>query len=118
MLPGSSDGAFYHRHPSCQADILTNHSLRASPKVLTKDYTDAFGNICTRLVAPAGLIKIRNKFTIKDSGLPDGVAPNAVQVQLHELPDDALMYLLGSRYCDTQKLMEFAWSTFGHIDGG
>ena len=89
-----------------------------TPNVHTRDYTDVFGNICTRLVAPTGLIEIRNDFIIADSGLPDAVVPNATQVPLHELPDEALMYLLGSRYCDTQKLTDFAWSTFGQINGG
>jgi transglutaminase-like putative cysteine protease len=105
-------------HPSRKADLLTDHSMRISPNVLAKDYTDVFGNVCTRLVAPAGRIEICTEFIIKDSGLPDAVAPNAPQVPLHELPDSALMYLLGSRYCDTQKLSDLAWSTFGHVDGG
>jgi hypothetical protein len=97
-------------HPSRKADLLTDHSMRISPNVLAKDYTDVFGNVCTRLVAPAGRIEIRTEFVIKDSGLPDAVAPNAPQVPLHELPDSALMYLLGSRYCDTQKLSDLARS--------
>jgi transglutaminase-like putative cysteine protease len=105
-------------HPSRHADILTEHTIRVSPQVVANDYTDVFGNICTRLVAPAGLIEIRNEFIIQDSGLPDAVLSKAVQVPLQELPDDALIYLLGSRYCDTQKLTDFAWSTFGHINGG
>ena len=105
-------------HPSRHADIVTEHTLRVSPQVVAKDYADVFGNICTRLVAPAGLIEIRNEFIIQDSGLPDAVLPKAVQVPLQALPDDALIYLLGSRYCDTQKLTDFAWSTFGHINGG
>jgi len=71
-----------------------------------------------RLVAPAGIIEIRNEFVIMDSGVPDAVARHASQVPLQELPDDALMYLLGSRYCDTQKLTDFAWSMFGQISGG
>jgi transglutaminase-like putative cysteine protease len=41
-----------------------------------------------------------------------------VQAPVPELPDDTLVYLLGSRYCDTQKLSDFAWSLFGSIDGG
>jgi transglutaminase-like putative cysteine protease len=105
-------------HPSRHADILTEHTIRVSPQVVANDYTDVFGNICTRLVAPAGLIELRNEFIIQDSGLPDAVLPKAVQVPLQELPDDALIYLLGSRYCNTQKLTDFAWSTFGHINGG
>jgi transglutaminase-like putative cysteine protease len=105
-------------HPSRQGDLLTDHALRTSPFTGTRDYTDSFGNTCTRLVAPAGLIEIRNEFLIQDSGLPDATAFNAAQVPLQDLPDDALIYLLGSRYCDTQKLTELAWANFGSINGG
>ena len=77
-----------------------------------------FGNICTRLVAPPGLLEIRNEFVISDSGQPDDVAPEAKQWPVDDLPDDALIYLLGSRYCDTQKLSDQAWARFGDIGGG
>jgi transglutaminase-like putative cysteine protease len=105
-------------HPSRQPDLLTDHIIRFSPDVNARDYLDRFGNICTRLVVPPGLIEIRNEFMIRDSGLADEVAPDAVQIPLDELPDDALVYLLGSRYCDTEKLSETAWKVFGHITGG
>ena len=105
-------------HPSRQPDLLTDHFIRFSPKVSAREYLDTFGNICTRLVAPPGLMEIRNEFIIGDSGLPDEVAPEAVQIPLDEIPDDALICLLGSRYCDTEKLSEHAWQVFGHITGG
>jgi len=105
-------------HPSRQRDLVTDHCLRFSPDVEARDFTDAFGNIFTRLVAPKGLIEIRNQFVIEDSGLPDATAPLAEQVSLRELPDEAFAFLLGSRYCDTQKLIDLAWTRFGSIDGG
>jgi transglutaminase-like putative cysteine protease len=77
-----------------------------------------FGNTCTRIDAPPGLIEIRNDFLIFDSGLPDEVAPDARQFEVSELPDDILIYLLGSRYCDTEKLSELAWSLFGTVVPG
>jgi transglutaminase-like putative cysteine protease len=105
-------------HSSRKPDLLSDHTIVLSPEVDARDYVDAFGNICTRLVAPAGLIEIRNEFVIEDSGMPDAVVPHAAQVPLHELPDDALVYLLGSRYCDTQKLTDLAWALFGPVTGG
>jgi hypothetical protein len=75
-------------------------------------------NICTRLVAPPGLLEIRNDFVIADSGLPDEVVPDAPQWDVGALPDETLVYLLGSRYCDTEKLSDLAWSQFGGINGG
>jgi len=59
-----------------------------------------------------------NEFLISDSGLPDEVAPGARQLEVGELPDDVLIYLLGSRYCDTEKLSNLAWSLFGGIAPG
>jgi len=76
-------------HPSRQPDLLKDHFIRFSPKVNAREYLDTFGNICTCLVAPPGLMEIRNEFMIGDSGLPDEVAPDAVQIPLDELPDDA-----------------------------
>jgi transglutaminase-like putative cysteine protease len=105
-------------HPSRQRDLIGEHRIRFSPNVASRDYLDGFGNICTRLVAPAGLIEIRNRFTILDSGQPDELAPEAQQLEIDELPDEVLVFLLGSRYCDTQKLVNLAWSLFGQIDGG
>lgn len=105
-------------HPSRQADLLTDHRIGLSPAVPARDYLDGFGNVCTRLVAPRGLIEIRNRFVIADSGVPDEVAPEAAQWPVDRLPDETLVYLLGSRYCDTQRLGDLAWSLFGGIHGG
>ena len=101
-----------------QRDLLSDHVIRFTPDVPSRNYVDMFGNTCTRIVAPAGLIEIRNDFRISDSGLPDEVAPNARQLDVAELPDEVLVYLLGSRYCDTQKLSDLAWQLFGSVPPG
>jgi transglutaminase-like putative cysteine protease len=105
-------------HPSRQQDLLTDHVIQVSPSVQARDFRDAFGNVCTRLVAPPGLIEFRNEFVIVDSGLPDEINVQAGQWSVGDLPDEALTYLLGSRYCDTQKLSDRAWAMFGEIAGG
>jgi transglutaminase-like putative cysteine protease len=105
-------------HPSRQADLLSEHIVRLSNDIASRDYVDSFGNVCTRLVAPPGLFEVRNQFLIRDSGLPDEAAPHARQLAVDQLPDDTLRYLMGSRYCDTQKLSELAWSLFTGIEGG
>ena len=99
-------------------DLVSEHRIRFSPDVASADYVDMFGNTCTRIVAPPGLIEIRNEFVIRDSGLPDAVASDARQLEVGELPDDVLIYLLGSRYCDTEKLSDLAWSLFAGIAPG
>jgi hypothetical protein len=105
-------------HPLRRHDLLTEDRLRFSPNVEAREFCDPFGNIQTRIVAPPGLIEIYNEFAIHDSGEPDDFAPNAEQGHIHAIPDDALQYLHGSRYCDTQKLSNLAWSLFGGIQGG
>jgi transglutaminase-like putative cysteine protease len=104
--------------PARVASLLSEHTIRFSPDVPSRDYVDMFGNTCTRIDAPPGLIEIRNDFLIEDSGLPDAVAPDARQFEVSELPDDVLIYLLGSRYCDAEKLSELAWSLFGTVMPG
>jgi transglutaminase-like putative cysteine protease len=99
-------------------DLLSEHKIKFSPDIPSRDYIDMFGNTCTRIIAPAGRIEIRNHFVIADSGLPDAADPKARQFEISELPDDVLVYLLGSRYCDTQKLSNLAWSLFGGVTPG
>jgi len=105
-------------HPSRMGDLRSEHAIRFSRAVRQRDYLDSFGNVCTRLVAPTGLLEISNRFVISDSGLPDDVAPRARQIDVDQLPDETLRFLLGSRYCDTQTLTDLAWSQFGGVEGG
>ena len=81
-------------------------------------YTDQFGNICRRITAPAGGLSIRADGIIRDSGLPDQADLLAEHVPPERLPHDTLVYLLGSRYCETDLLAQEAWSRFGYIEGG
>ena len=100
-------------HPSRAKDLLTAQRLLAAPKIPLREYRDVFGNVCTRIVAPPGVAEFKADFEIYDSGEPDEVVPHARQHPIEELPDDALVFLLGSRYCDTQSLSDFAWQAFG-----
>jgi len=99
-------------HPSRRIDLLTDQVLAFSPSLEAWGYVDAFGNACTRIVAPTGLTTISTDFQIYDSGRPDAIAKDAVQHDIQDLPDDVLVFLLGSRYCDTDRLGDFAWSRF------
>ena len=105
-------------HPSRQSDLLGSHKIELTPSVPARDGVDLFGNVWTRFVAPVGRLEIRNDFLIRDSGLPDEVALDAGQCEVNDLPDDVLPFLYGSRYCDTQKLTDLAWSIFGPVAGG
>ncbi|MBD9389230.1 transglutaminase family protein [Agrobacterium sp. AGB01] len=99
-------------HPSRRADLLTEQTLTFDRPIEAWGYLDIFGNVCSRISAPPGLTTISTKFDIYDSGLPDPVPENAFQHDIKDLPDDVLVFLLGSRYCDTDRLADFAWETF------
>lgn len=105
-------------HPSRLRDIVTPHHIVASPQVPAYDYADDFGNICTRLTIPKGGITLSCDFVIEDSGEHDAHAPHARQLPIEALPNGALIYLLGSRYCETDRLLEIAWSLFGAVEPG
>jgi len=101
-------------HPSRSADLVTPHKLLYEPAVEARDYRDTFGNIVTRIVAPAGRITISADFIVSDPGTPDIVELDAEQLPVEALPDDVMVYLMGSRYCDTDKLMHTAWALFAN----
>jgi transglutaminase-like putative cysteine protease len=100
-------------HPSRVADLVEPQEMNFVPPIPARTYTDRFGNICTRIVAPSGQLAISSHNVANDSAEPDSVAPEARQVPVQELPDDALEFLLGSRYCETDRLSDLAWSMFG-----
>jgi transglutaminase-like putative cysteine protease len=105
-------------HPSRRGDLLTDQVLAFDQPIEARDYTDGFGNACSRILMPPGVTTISTDFEIYDSGQPDVTAWDAVQHDIKDLPDDVLVYLLGSRYCETDKLGSFAWANFGHTPLG
>ncbi len=100
-------------HPTRNRDLRTAQRIMTDPDIPLYDYIDIFGNICSRLTLPAGSTTISCGFVIEDPFTPDIVAPEAQQLPIDRLPDDVLLYLLGSRYCETDRLSEIAWSLFG-----
>jgi transglutaminase-like putative cysteine protease len=105
-------------HPSREPDLETPDILRAEPAEPFLRYQDLFGNTCARILAPAGRLALSADFVIRDSGEPDPVLPDAGLAPVHELPNDVLLYLLSSRYCETDSMTQLAWSLFGHTPPG
>jgi hypothetical protein len=91
-------------HPSRIDDLLAPELITFEPDIPAVTYRDIFDNCCTRIVAPAGLLTISTAFDIMDSGLPDAVDPDAHEHRVEDLPDEMLIFLLGSRYCETAHL--------------
>ncbi|WDS35872.1 transglutaminase family protein [Pseudoxanthomonas sp.] len=105
-------------HDSRRTDIVIGQELRALPGVPMRQYHDSFGNTCTRLHAPAGLFTLYGDAVVQDSGVQDLTMPQLREVPMDALPDETLIFLLGSRYCETDKLVGMAWDLFGNAPTG
>jgi transglutaminase-like putative cysteine protease len=101
-------------HFSRASDLLEPDHLRLSPSVPVRAYRDSFGNWCSRIVAPAGEFRLSCDAVVCDDGRPDPVMPALAQHPVESLPDEALLFLLGSRYCETDLLSGTAWRLFGN----
>lgn len=80
-----------------------------SPSVPAVEFTDQFGNLCQRLVAPAGSFTIHTSADIEASEWADA-APGAPFVEVQHLPDVTLPFLLPSRYCESDRFTQMASS--------
>jgi transglutaminase-like putative cysteine protease len=103
-------------HP--RLHIVVPDHLTTSPSVPITPYRDMFGNWCSRIVAPAGHMRLAGDGVINDSGLPDPVFATAAQHPIEDLPSDTLVYLLGSRYCETDRLSDISWKLFENTPPG
>jgi len=105
-------------HYSRVSDLIRPDHMMITPSVPITGYRDPFGNWCSRIVTPAGQLRVTADALIRDSGVPEPAAPWAQQHPVGSLPEDSLTFLLGSRYCETDRLSEIAWSLFGQAPTG
>jgi transglutaminase-like putative cysteine protease len=105
-------------HYSRVSDILKPDHLLLQPSAPVTAYRDSFGNWCSRIVAPAGRLRLSADAVVSDSGQPDAVLPALQQRSVPSLPEETLLFLLGSRYCETDLLSETAWRLFANTAPG
>ena len=101
-------------HPTRAASIIKPERLRVEPDLPIREFIDGFGNRCSRIVAPAGLVRLTNDAVVEDDGKPDPASEDAVQHPVEDLPQEVLTYLLSSRYCEVDRLSDIAWNLFGN----
>jgi len=99
-------------------DLETPDHLVTTPQAPISSYRDGFGNWCNRLVAPAGAFTLATRGVVRDLGYLDPIEPFAWQHAVEDLPPETLTYLLGSRYCETDRLSDEAWRLFEHTPMG
>src|SRR5271169_6845166 len=100
-------------HFSRVSELERPDYLNTNPSVPIEGYRDSFGNWCNRLVAPSGHFSIGTDAIIRDSGMPEAVDLSALQHQVQHLPTAVILFLLGSRYCETDRPSDGAWRLFG-----
>lgn len=105
-------------HPSRTGDLIVPDWLVCSNAATVSHYTDVFGNRCARTIAYPGRFSVTADAVIEDSGAADEWPEGAREVPVGDMPPECLQFLLGSRYCETDRLSETAWSLFGGTKPG
>jgi transglutaminase-like putative cysteine protease len=101
-----------------RTDVLSESAFMTTPEVPNSFYRDQFNNRCRRMVAPPGDFRFTLNGTIRDWGDHDFIDTSLAEVPIPDLPDDVIVYLLGSRYCETDQLSDMAWKEFGSVMPG
>lgn len=102
---------------SGSAQKVLGGEFQFEPDVTWQEYTDHFGNLCQRLVAPAGAFQITTQTTVETHDEID-TQPGAAFIPVQELPDYTLQFLLPSRYCQSDLLGDLANSIVEGVEPG
>lgn len=97
---------------------ILEEELTLPSGIATREYLDMYGNVCRRLVIPAGVSTIRYLALLEVSSDLDATAPDARQVDVDALPNDALVYTMPSRLIESDLLSNTAWRLFGNTAPG
>ncbi len=104
-------------HPEIPSRVV-REEWGAEPALDSHEYSDLLRNRCRRFILPTGATTLRYDATVEVSGEADEVEPSATQIPVEELPDEALVYTLASRYCLSDALSATAWHLFGGTELG
>ena len=107
-----------HFQPGPGQRLLKPDAIRIDPDVPVSFYVDEFGNTCSRFTSTSPTVRLIADGIFEDPGVPEPEALDAREVPIADLPHVCLRYLLASRYCETDLLMEEAWRLFGHLAPG
>jgi transglutaminase-like putative cysteine protease len=97
---------------------LVTERWETTPAVPVSSYLDAYGNLCNRLMLPEGSTTVRFDAVMEVPEGIDDADPAAAQVPIEQLPDEALVFLLPSRFCLSDVLHDKAWELFGAAEAG
>lgn len=104
--------------PERAADITSDQFSTSGDVVAGALSIDAFGNVSRIFNLPPGTHQFLRTGLVRDSGLADAVARDAIQAPIFNLPRDVLQYLMPSRFCESDILAPIALARFGHLTAG
>jgi transglutaminase-like putative cysteine protease len=108
---------FMLRPRSSGRQWVMGEEYRLSPAVEIREVTDSFGNLCQRLVAPVGEFVVATRadvlVTDPEPAAISNAGADAPFVEVPQLPDEALIYLLPSRYCESDRFGNMAMEIAG-----
>jgi transglutaminase-like putative cysteine protease len=105
-------------HPDRENSVRRHSGMVIEPYIPFEEFSDVYGNRCRRIFALPGRLRLWDDIVVEDSGQPDAVVPWAAQHNAQDLPSETLLYLLSSRYCEVDRLMEIAWGLFAAAPAG
>lgn len=116
--PGPTPTVWQVRPRPEGAHWLVSHSWETAPAVPVSSYLDVYGNLCDRLTLVEGENVLRYDAVAEVPSSFDPADKATPQLPIEELPDEALLYLLPSRFCLSDLLHDRAWELFGDVEPG
>lgn len=104
-----------HTHPERAGQLQRPERIYVDPDTRLDTFTDLYGNRVSRIMAPAGKLRIWSDNVIWDSGEREQGIEGLKLHAVDELPNDTLPFLLESRYCEVDRVGPMAWDLFGKI---
>jgi len=107
QLPTATPFIFMLRPRSGAYQWVSSQKFELHPQVAAVEYEDLYGNLCQRVVAPAGIFELKSE-TIAQTGEIDDEAPAASFMPVSTLPTNVIGFLYPSRYCESDRLSHLA----------
>jgi transglutaminase-like putative cysteine protease len=116
--PAPTPAVFAIRPRLDENHLATAERLIVSPGLAFQEFQDVHGNTAARTVLATGMNTVAHDALVLVSSAPEPMPFGVPVVPINEVPADILRYTLPSRYCDSDKLMQFAWDNFGQVENG
>jgi transglutaminase-like putative cysteine protease len=116
--PGPTAAVWQVRPRPSDDQRMVSELWSAAPETPSTFYFDVYGNLTDRMTLPAGPCDIRYDAVFEVPGQFDEADKEAREIPVVDLPNEALVYLLPSRFCLSDMLYDSAWDLFGAVEPG